>query len=786
MSDEQKPREGTAAAPGRRLRRTPARKVAKAIAWLAAGLGLLIVLVVAGVTWYTRTPDFQRRVGAQVVSILEDATGGKVELGRITFDLWHLAIEADGLVIHGTEGPGEAPYLAADKIFVRVKIASFLAHSTGAGIASHIGLSLLRVEQPHVHLIIDKDGKTNQPVPKKQTQSNEPVIDTLLDLKATEVQLVNGIALLNDRAIPFNLAARDLQAEVHYIPKSDRYGATLDLRDLVTQIQKQPEAKSSLHLEAEVGRDAAELKAFDFHTGERSELTASAGINHFAKPEWQAKVAGSLELKQLAVLGGVDGLGAGSVDLDLAGHNCYVAPVEAQKKPRFWQRERSRREAAVATPKTLPPDPDCQNGYLMVGSVKLRGASYRNANVRLHDINGGAQLHITPTQLLLTALTGYLPGGGSATGELKIDNWLGEVPQNTPPTSPTVKGATTTANKTSAAITGKSAGATAPVVPQVASAHAYLTVTVDKISLRTIREVTASAPGDYGFDTAVSGPVKVEWGGPATDISDTVVADATLALAPLGQGRKGADIPVRGQILGHYDGKTETVQLQKLSVNTPQSTLSASGVLGVNLGDRLTALKVDLSLRDLGEYDQLLRTLGLTGNGKKGSAAIPVALHGSAQFHGTATGAIAKLDVKGHLEANNLELLLGQILAPPPPPPAAKTNLLSAALTSNPAPGGTRAQHGDGRPHRLTRRGRRVHPVGPRRRQFDHRAGHRCAARVGRVQAAHGARASPAHLCVGAGHHRGRQGAARQRASRRPACHRGPAEGDSRHRHHRR
>lgn len=674
------------AVPAARKRRTPVRKVAKAIAWLAASLGLLIIIIVGGLTWYTRTADFQRRVGAQVVTILQDATGGKVELGRIAFDLWHLAIEADGLVIHGTEGPDEAPYLAADKILVRVKIISFLAHTTNSGAASHIGLNLLRVEQPRVHLIIDKDGKTNQPTPKKTTPSNEPVIDTLLDLKATKVELANGLALLNDKAIPFNLAARNLQAEVHYISTTDRYGATIDLRDLATQIAKQPEAKSSLHVEAEVGRDAAELKAFDFHTGEKSELTASAGINHFANPEWQAKAAGSLELKQLAMLGNVDGLDTGTLNLDVAGHNCYVAPVEAQKKPKFWQREHSRKEATASATKTLPPDPDCQNGYLLVGTVKLNGASYRNANVRLHDINGGAKVQITPTQLLMTALTGYLPGGGSATGELKIDNWLGEVPQNTPTSSPTVKGATTTANKTSVAITGKTVVANAPVVPQVLSAHAYLTVTVDKIGLRTIMEVTGPKNyGDLGFDTAISGPVKAEWGGPATSIADTVVVDATLGLAPLGQRGRGAarDIPVRGQLLGHYDGKTEVVKLQKLLVNTPQSTLNASGVLGVSAGDRLTNLSLDLSLRDLGEYDQLLRTLGLTGNGKKGAAAIPVALHGSAMFHGTATGAIAKLDVKGHLEANNLELLLGQILAPAPVAvPPAKVNLLTAGLST--------------------------------------------------------------------------------------------------------
>ena len=69
-------------------------------------------------------------------------------------------------------------------------------------------------------------------------------MDTLLDLKAKEVELVHGVALVNDRAIPFNLAAADLDARVQYLRATDRYGATVDLNDLRTQIAKEPEAKS--------------------------------------------------------------------------------------------------------------------------------------------------------------------------------------------------------------------------------------------------------------------------------------------------------------------------------------------------------------------------------------------------------------------------------------------------------------------------------------------------------------------------------------------------------------
>lgn len=642
-------------------RRSPGGRVARVMAWTVGGLLLLLLLLCGGFAWYTTTSDFQHRVRAQLIKTLEDATGGRVELAGISFDLWHLAVEADGLVIHGLEGPGEAPYLSADKLAVRVKLFSFFSHTAGTGVASHVGLNYLRIDHPQVHLIIDKNGKTNQPVPKHKSTSTTPLTDTLLDLKAKQVILANGVALLNDRAIPFDLAAHDLDAEVHYISTSDRYGATIDLKDLRTRMAKEPEAQSALHIEAELGRDAVDLKALHLHTGASSNLDASASLNHFAKPEWQAKVTGSLELAQVAVLSDVDGLKAGTLELEVNGHNCETTPAVAQKHPHFWQRSHPKAPGKPST-EVLPPDPDCKAGYLLAGKAKLHNAGYRDEYVRLHDINGGADLRITPTELLFTALTGYLPDGGSAKGELRISNWLGEVPSNAATASPTTNAAVKTANTTAKAVGAKEPITGSTQITAVQTAHAYLKVTTDRIPLRTIMDVTAPQNyGDLGFDTALSGPVNVEWGGPAKDIASSVIVDGDLRLAPTGVRRRGAlsDIPVSGQVLAHYSGVSEIVRIERMDLETPKSSLTGNGVLGVANGDPLTDLKVNLTVRDLAEYDQLLQTLGFEANGKKGSAAIPVVLHGALHFDGTAKGAIQDLDVKGHLQGEQIEAKLG-------------------------------------------------------------------------------------------------------------------------------
>jgi translocation and assembly module TamB len=677
--------------------------------WIGISILILLIVLVVGLSWYTTTADFQRRVGGEVVKVLEDSTGGRVELGHISFNLWHLAIEADNLVIHGKEGPGEMPYLSAAKIFLRVRINTFISHTVGKGAQSHIGLNYLRVEEPHLHLIVYKNGDTNQPVPKHPSTSTEPMQDTLLDLQATKVELANGLAVVNDKAIPFDAAANDLNANVHYVRSTDRYGITIDLADLRTRMVNEPEVQSKLHMDLQLGRDMAELTDFNFDTGMNSHLKATALIQHFANPAWQASVNGDLALKQISLLGGVDGLENGTLELNINGHNCAVTPQTAQKNPGFWQRHTHPHPPPQA--KALPPSPDCSAGYLLVGDIHLRDAAYRDTSVRVAGVNANAQLRVTPTELLFSALTGTLPGGGRIDGELKIENWLGEVPPSAPAASPTTVAGAKTANNVAKGVNAKPPVQSMTLTP-VERAHAYLTVTVKAITLRTIMDITAPQHyGDLGLDTSISGPVTVEWGGPAKDIASSVQVSADLRLTPTGVRRVGAkaNVPVSGAVVARYDGRSQVVNIQAVNVQTPGTTLNVTGVLGVNNGDPLTNLNVNLQARDLAEFDQTLQTLGFEANGKRGSAAIPVDLHGTMSFVGTARGAVRTLDVKGHLEANNLLVHLGSeadvhvdsLVADAEYAPNTGLAVASATITRNTA---VLDASGSFRPHRVVSR----------------------------------------------------------------------------------
>lgn len=636
-------------------------KGVRILLWVAGSLLLLLIVAVVGLGLYTRTADFQNRVRSTLISTLGEATGGKVDLASVHFNLLHLAVEADGLVIHGLEGPGEAPYLSADRILVHITLKSLFSHATNSkGPMKFITLALLHVDRPGIHLIINKDGTTNQPVPKTKSTSNEPVLDTLLDLQANHVELADGLALLNDRAIPFDLAANNLGVNVRYLPSLDHYGIDLGISDLQTKMQQMPQAESRLQMQAEVGRKLIAINRLDFNTGKTSHLYGDARIQNFDNPVWNVVLRGNVEVPQISVLSGFPGLTAGTVDLDINGHSCAVTPQVAQKRPGFFQRHNPGRKGDST--QTLPPSPVCETGYLLAGSAKLHQVGYRDEYVNVADVNGGAELRVTPTELLFNAIALNLPAGGSVAGDMRIHNWLGVVPPDAPAQSPTIAAGQKTVNATAKIADAKPPATGTPAIEPVERAHAYIDVRLGDISLRTINEITEPRHySDLGFDTAVNGPVHVEWGGNTNDLPSSVVVNADLKLAPQGIKRRGSlrDLPVNGVVKATYRGSNETVQIERLEAHTPASNVQATGVLGVGTGDRLTRLNLTADLRDLSEFDSVLNAAGFNNNGKQGSAALPVTLHGDAHFQGTASGPLAALDVKGHLQANNLTAHLG-------------------------------------------------------------------------------------------------------------------------------
>ena len=558
---------------------TPPPKPRRRRIWLriVGVVVVLLLLAVGGIVWYASTPQFQNLVRQKLVATIEQATGGRVELAAFRWSLRHLAFEADRLTIHGLEAANEVPYAHVDRIYVRVKIISFFRPK--------IDLNYLEADHPVVHLIIYPDGSTNQPRPKTE-RSGKPLKDTLFDLQVGRTEIRDGVAMINQRATPFDLSANDLGVVVTYSAPRDHYLATLHAADITAQRGKDSPVHSHLDLSAEIGRNTLNVSQLQLQTGP-SMLKATAALNDFSNPHWNLTAQGKVDVREVMALAPVDGVDRGVVDLNLKGQGTRTQ-------------------------------------FVVDGQAKVDGAAYHVGTVRIIGVDVDTALHATEDELALTGIRARIRRGGAVDAEMRIAHWLG------------------TANS-------------GPARPPVAAVlRGTIRAKLRGISLRTIMSLVA--PRQYeelGFGTIVSGDSTVDWTGDASDLAGR----ANVTFVPPGQIPPG-EVPMSGMVDATYFQKNGTVVIKQLHAQTPATQIEVSGGLGVYPISRPSTLQATLQTTNLAEFDETLSALGVASHGKKGVGALPVRLQGQAQFHGTVSGTIPDPDVKGHLTANNFDLVL--------------------------------------------------------------------------------------------------------------------------------
>ena len=358
----------------------PAPMPRKARIWLRVFgvVAILFLLAVGGIVWYASTPQFQNLVRQKLIATLEQATGGRVELGAFQWSLRHLAFEADGLTIHGLEAANEVPYAHVDRIYVRVKILSFFRPK--------VDLNYLEADHPVFHLIIYPDGSTNQPRPKTE-RSGKPLNDTLFDLQVGRTEVKDGVALINQQATPFDLSANDLGVIVTFSALRDHYLATLHAADITAQRGKLAPVNSQLDLSADIGRNTLNVSQLQLQTGP-SLLKASAAVNDFANPHWNFTLQGKVDVREVMALAPVDGVDRGVADLNLKGQGTKTQ-------------------------------------FVLDGQARVVGAAYHIETVHITGVDADTKVHATEDELAFTGARARIPGGGTVEAEMRLTHWLG-------------------------------------------------------------------------------------------------------------------------------------------------------------------------------------------------------------------------------------------------------------------------------------------------------------------------------------------------------------------------
>ncbi len=551
----------------------------------AIGMGVVLVLLIAVsvVLWYATTPQFEQRVRAVVISELERSTGGRVDLGAFHWQLAHLGFEAVDLTIHGKEGPGQIPYVHADELVVHLKVIDLLR--------AKIGLSYLGAQHPVFHLIVYPDGTTNAPSPKVKQKSKTSAVDEIFDLAIDQTQLNDGLLLINERKIPFNLDARDVGADVHYDWRQRDYTGRIEASDIVLQRGTASPVHSKLTLEVSAWRKHLQIESLVFTSGD-SHLHMSGTVTNYAHPHFALAADGQIDLRVLKPLTGTRGIQQGVLHLKARG------------------------------------DGDLEK-FAVRGHLRLVDFHYDNPDVHAEGLTAEAQMEVTQDEIAATGFHAHLASGGLFDGDMRIRNWMSRKPQD---------------GKPAPAQEGK-------IALQVAG-------------LPLSGLLGAFAPPRYqdlGFNTDFTGNVQAHWSGSASRLE----AATDLQLKPVPWGAAD-DIPVTGAVVGTYSLAAGTAQLQDLTLHTPASQAHAAGSLGINPGMRGSRVTASVTTSNLSEFDKVLAAFDVSSTNGRPKALIPVDIHGSASFHGTVTGTANEPDVRGHLEAEHVEVVLGHPAAQKP------------------------------------------------------------------------------------------------------------------------
>jgi translocation and assembly module TamB len=335
-------------------------------------LGLGAALLLAGLL-VVQTAWFKNMIRLRIISVVELATGGRVEIGSFGYN-WHdLTAEVKPFVLRGTEPASAPPMFRADKIQIGFKIISALEKK--------VDIASLILDSPRLYITIDADGTTNIPRPKIP-RFNQNVVEDLLDLHVQHIEIRHGVAEYNSWRVPLDAVGEHLQMSLIYQPgqlgagpAGPRYLCAISSALLrVSSPKLRAPSEFALDSQVELGRNTIQLLRMNLASGGMKIETQGTIVNLYS-PSLDLEVKAALPVQDLNKL------------------------VRTPLEPRgdLWFEGR-------ATASGSGPD-------RFIGKLTGRALGYVHNGVEVRDIAVNSHADITPDKINLTDLDVSAPGG---------------------------------------------------------------------------------------------------------------------------------------------------------------------------------------------------------------------------------------------------------------------------------------------------------------------------------------------------------------------------------------
>jgi translocation and assembly module TamB len=581
---------------------TRARRIASIAGASLAGLGVIAFL--AGII-IVRTDWFRNMVREKIVSAVEDATGGKVDLATFAFDWRHLRAQVHDFAIHGLEPAAAPPLFRANLVQVDLKLLSPLK--------GFVDIAYLLVDMPRANILLFPDGRTNIPAPKiRPKSSGKTGVETIVDLAIGRFDLRNGAVTFAGRKTALNASGGGLRAQLAYSALASSYTGEIDISPLVVHSAGNPPLSVDVKLPLTLEKDKITLSNAQLKTPQ-SQVVVSGSIDHLIAPRTSAHLNANLALEEVRRALGL------------------TLPLDTTRGPRFLSADVT---ASMDSDRVQIQSVRASLGHSDIeasGTLKdagRPGALQFRSTLALGEIGALFRVSARPEGIVRVAGNAALDANNNYKITANLDARGVAIHQGATHITGVSLDSAVEADPRRIQLSGLRLSALGGSFTGAATIQdlAQLHLAGNLHNFDIVQLAHTFLPGAAGYDGVISGPVVAD-----ANIQDTstLIAKANLGIAPASHG-----IPVSGHLGVNYNGRAGLIELDHSRIALPHTTADFSGSLG-------KAIQLRLVTRDLTDFQPL------------GAIPVTFSANGSATVDGTLTGTLSAPRIAGQVALTN-------------------------------------------------------------------------------------------------------------------------------------
>ena len=357
--------------------------------WSLLAVALVVIAVGSGLA----NPLLRRAL----ISRMQSLTGARVEIRTVSVGWFSLDATVNGLVIHGTEPKDTEPLASVEQAKIGLRVDSFWGRK--------ISLGELILDQPKVHIRVERNGSNNLPTVKR-APSKQPLQETLLNLRVGHLEIRNGSLLYNNVQSLVVVEGDELGLNITLagIPDDPLYLGTLNWEQVEFGRQKDLPIPANFSAKFSLGKEGLSIEQGIIDLG-RSHVDVQAEMPNLEVPAFTYRYRAWLDLLDIreafqtpeVPLGRIDLRGEGTIgNGKIQGRGGFAGDNVTLEFPDFHSANLIARSSySLDEKQVILPD---FAGYALGGSVKGRvtmkyeGLQFR-AETRLEDVRFG---EVTP------------------------------------------------------------------------------------------------------------------------------------------------------------------------------------------------------------------------------------------------------------------------------------------------------------------------------------------------------------------------------------------------------